>query len=219
MTLIIILHKVKISKTQIRLRVILQSNAINHFYFLLHLFDYTTKITIFSLSLLYCLEMNKSILNVTALEGLIQINSFFCIATFLSIMITILFSSLENLSSSNVVERLLIGLALSFKSFFFAWLLALCLKLTATKRYMEIKDLIVRAGIMFTAFFSGAGFHFLMRSMKSVTGAKIAILSFSCNDSSADAIGCMVVTVYMALCIYFIALCHLVFRKRIDDPE
>ncbi|KAK4743036.1 hypothetical protein SAY87_001037 [Trapa incisa] len=153
--------------------------------------------------------------HVTALDGLVNVNSLFTIAVFVGLSLTVPNQhSLENTSSCDAsidtVEKLLVFEVVSFSFFLFSSLVAQGLKLAinllnskdvdeAFRAHVNIKAL--RFGMMASAFGSVMGCLFLMLSMVSVIEIRLGVLS--CGSKPAiHAVTTLIILVSSALLVY-----------------
>ncbi|XP_030472767.2 uncharacterized protein LOC115690539 isoform X2 [Syzygium oleosum] len=149
---------------------------------------------------------------VTALDGLVNVNSLFTIAVFVGLSLTTPPQhSLENPgpcdAGIDVVKKLLVFEVVSFSFFLFSSLVAQGLKLAinllnskdvneALRAHINIK--VLRFGMVGSAFGSVMGCVFLMLSMISVIEIRLGMLS--CGSKSAvRAVSALVVLVSSAL--------------------
>ncbi|XP_052182756.1 uncharacterized protein LOC127795243 [Diospyros lotus] len=153
--------------------------------------------------------------HVTALDGLVNVNSLFTIAVFVGLSLTTRDQhSLENRStcdaSIDVVKKLLVFEVVSFSFFLFSSLVAQGLKLAinllnskeadeAFRAHINIKAL--RFGMMASAVGSVMGCLFLMLSMVSVIEIRLGMLA--CGSKSAvHAAAALIILVSSALLVY-----------------
>ncbi|KAK4790334.1 hypothetical protein SAY86_017638 [Trapa natans] len=153
--------------------------------------------------------------HVTALDGLVNVNSLFTIAVFVGLSLTVPNQhSLENTSSCDAsidtVKKLLVFEVVSFSFFLFSSLVAQGLKLAinllnskdvdeAFRAHINIKAL--RFGMMASAFGSVMGCLFLMLSMVSVIEIRLGVLS--CGSKPAiHAVTTLIILVSSALLVY-----------------
>ncbi|KAI4374430.1 hypothetical protein MLD38_012426 [Melastoma candidum] len=153
--------------------------------------------------------------HVTALDGLVNVNSLFTIAVFVGLSLTTPGQhSLENPGGCDagidVVKRLLVFEVVSFSFFLFSSLVAQGLKLAinllnsndvdeAFRARISIR--VLRLGMLGSAIGSVMGCLFLMLSMVCVIEIRLGTLS--CGSKSAiDAVAALVVLVSSALLVY-----------------
>ncbi|KAK4756409.1 hypothetical protein SAY87_006536 [Trapa incisa] len=153
--------------------------------------------------------------HVTALDGLVNVNSLFTIAVFVGLSLTVPNQhSLENISSCDasidIIKKLLVFEVVSFSFFLFSSLVAQGLKLAinllnskdvdeAFRAHINIKAL--RFGMMGSAFGSVMGCLFLMLSMVSVIEIRLGVLSCG-SKPTVHAVSTLVVLVSSALLVY-----------------
>lgn len=152
---------------------------------------------------------------VTALDGLVNVNSLFTIAVFVGLSLTTPNQrSLENKSTCDagvdVAKKLLVFEVVSFSFFLFSSLVAQGLKLAinlinskdvddAFKAHINIK--VLRFGMLGSAIGSVMGCLFLMLSMVNVIEIRLGLLS--CGSKSAShAVTAMVMMVSSALLVF-----------------
>ncbi|KAL2336738.1 hypothetical protein Fmac_011184 [Flemingia macrophylla] len=152
---------------------------------------------------------------VTALDGLVNVNSLFTIAVFVGLSLTTPGQrSLENRSSCDagldVAKKLLVFEVVSFSFFLFSSLVAQGLKLAlnllnskdvdeAFRAHINLKAL--RLGMLVSAIGSVMGCLFLVLSMVNVIEIRLGMLS--CGSKSAThAVAAMVILVCSALVLY-----------------
>lgn len=153
--------------------------------------------------------------HVTALDGLVNVNSLFTIAVFVGLSLTIPGQrSLENRSACDagldVAKKLLVFEVVSFSFFLFSSLIAQGLKLAinllnskdvdeAFRAHINLK--VLRFGMMGSAIGSVMGCIFLMLSMVNVIQIRLGMLS--CGSKNAvHAVAALVLLVSSALLIY-----------------
>ncbi|KDP45215.1 hypothetical protein JCGZ_15080 [Jatropha curcas] len=153
--------------------------------------------------------------HVTALDGLVNVNSLFTIAVFVGLSLTTPGQrSLENRSACDagidVARKLLVFEVVSFSFFLFSSLIAQGLKLAinllnskdvdeAFRAHINLK--VLRFGMMGSAVGSVMGCIFLMLSMVNVIEIRLGMLS--CGSKNAvHAVTALVVLVSSALLIY-----------------
>ncbi|XP_051143786.1 uncharacterized protein LOC127260146 [Andrographis paniculata] len=153
--------------------------------------------------------------HVTALDGLVNVNSLFTIAVFVGLSLTTPGQrSLENRSACDagvdVAKKLLVFEVVSFSFFLFSSLVAQGLKLAINLLNSKDVDEIFRAhinlkvlrlGMLGSAVGSVMGCLFLMLSMVSVIEIRLGMLSCG-SKSSAHAVAALVVLVTSALLVY-----------------
>ncbi|XP_076887364.1 uncharacterized protein LOC143537491 [Bidens hawaiensis] len=154
-------------------------------------------------------------IHVTALDGLVNVNSLFTIAVFVGLSLTTPGQrSLENRSACDsdisVAKKLLVFEVVSFSFFLFSSLVAQGLKLAinllnskdadeAFRAHINLKAL--RFGMLGSALGSVMGCLFLMLSMVNVIEIRLGMLS--CGSRSAvNAVASMIVLVTSALLVY-----------------
>ncbi|MED6133931.1 hypothetical protein PIB30_012293 [Stylosanthes scabra] len=153
--------------------------------------------------------------HVTALDGLVNVNSLFTIAVFVGLSLTTPGQrSLENRSSCDAgvdtAKKLLVFEVVSFSFFLFSSLVAQGLKLAlnllnskevddAFRAHINLK--VLRFGMLGSAIGSVMGCLFLVLSMVNVIEIRLGMLS--CGSKSAShAVAAMVVLVSSALLVY-----------------
>ncbi|KAA8550531.1 hypothetical protein F0562_002215 [Nyssa sinensis] len=153
--------------------------------------------------------------HVTALDGVVHVNSLFTIAVFVGLSLAAPGQrSLHNSSTCeagiDAPKKLLVFEVLSFSSFLFSSLVAQGLKLAinllnskdvheAAKAHIDVR--ILRFGMLGSAFGSMMGCLFLMLSMVSVMEIRLGTLS--CGSKSAvQAVAGMTILVTSALVVY-----------------
>ncbi|XVF21263.1 hypothetical protein REPUB_Repub12eG0075200 [Reevesia pubescens] len=153
--------------------------------------------------------------HVTALDGLVNVNSLFTIAVFVGLSLTTPGQhSLENRAPCDadidVAKKLLVFEVVSFSFFLFSSLVAQGLKLAinllnskdvdqAFRAHINLK--ILRFGMMGSAVGSVMGCLFLMLSMVNVIEIRLGMLS--CGSKSAvHAVAALVILVSSALLVY-----------------
>lgn len=153
--------------------------------------------------------------HVTALDGLVNVNSLFTIAVFVGLSLTTPGQhSLENPSACDagveVAKKLLVFEVVSFSFFLFSSLVAQGLKLAINllnsrdvdevfRAHINLK--VLRFGMMASATGSVMGCLFLMLSMVNVIEIRLGMLS--CGSKSAvHAVAALVVLVTSALLVY-----------------
>lgn len=153
--------------------------------------------------------------HVTALDGLVNVNSLFTIAVFVGLSLTTPGQrSLENRTSCDagidVAKKLLVFEVVSFSFFLFSSLVAQGLKLAinllnskdvdeAFRAHINLKAL--RFGMLGSAFGSVMGCVFLVLSMVNVIQIRLGMLS--CGSKSAvHSVAALVVLVTTALLVY-----------------
>ncbi|KAM7271065.1 hypothetical protein ACFE04_030279 [Oxalis oulophora] len=153
--------------------------------------------------------------HVTALDGLVNVNSLFTIAVFVGLSLTTPNQhSLENRSDCDAdietAKKLLVFEVVSFSFFLFSSLVAQGLKLAinllnskdvneAFRAHINLK--VLRFGMMGSAVGSVMGCLFLMLSMVNVIQIRLGLLS--CGSKSAvHAVAALVVLVSSALLVY-----------------
>ncbi|XP_057516717.1 uncharacterized protein LOC130797936 [Amaranthus tricolor] len=153
--------------------------------------------------------------HVTALDGLVNVNSLFTIAVFVGLSLTTPGQrSLENRSSCDagidVAKKLLVFEVVSFSFFLFSSLVAQGLKLAIN--ILNSKDVdevfrahintkVLRVGMLVSAVGSVMGCLFLMLSMVNVIEIRLGLLS--CGSKSAGhAVAALVILVTSALLVY-----------------
>ncbi|KAG5002232.1 hypothetical protein JHK87_023304 [Glycine soja] len=153
--------------------------------------------------------------HVTALDGLVNVNSLFTIAVFVGLSLTTPGQrSLENRSSCDagvdVAKKLLVFEVVSFSFFLFSSLVAQGLKLAlnllnskdadeAFRAHINLKAL--RLGMLGSAIGSVMGCLFLVLSMVNVIEIRLGMLSCG-SKAAAHAVATMVVLVSSALVLY-----------------
>ncbi|XP_058739520.1 uncharacterized protein LOC131611581 [Vicia villosa] len=153
--------------------------------------------------------------HVTALDGLVNVNSLFTIAVFVGLSLTTPGQrSLENRTSCDagidVAKKLLVFEVVSFSFFLSSSLVAQGLKLAlnllnskdvdeAFRAHINLK--VLRWGMLGSALGSVMGCLFLMLSMVSVIEIRLGMLSCG-SKSAAHAVAVMVVLVSSALVMY-----------------
>ncbi|CAF1703665.1 uncharacterized protein LOC106385655 [Brassica napus] len=153
--------------------------------------------------------------HVSALDGLVNVNSLFTIAVFVGLSIAIpgqhsleLRSSCD--ASADVAKKLLVFEVVSFSFFLFSSLVAQGLKLALNLLNSKDVDEIFRAhisikvlrwGMMASAVGSVMGCLFLMLSMVNVIQIRLGLLSCG-SESSAQAVATLVTLVSSALLVY-----------------
>uniref|UniRef100_A0A5B7AXZ2 Maternal effect embryo arrest protein n=1 Tax=Davidia involucrata TaxID=16924 RepID=A0A5B7AXZ2_DAVIN len=153
--------------------------------------------------------------HVTALDGLVNVNSLFTIAVFVGLSLTTQGQrSLENRSACDadidVAKKLLVFEVVSFSFFLFSSLVAQGLKLAinllnskdvdeAFRAHINLK--VLRFGMLGSAVGSVLGCLFLMLSMVSVIEIRLGTLS--CGSKSAvHAVAALIILVTSALVVY-----------------
>ncbi|GMH25814.1 hypothetical protein Nepgr_027657 [Nepenthes gracilis] len=153
--------------------------------------------------------------HVTALDGLVNVNSLFTIAVFVGLSIaTPGQRSLESRASCNagddVAKKLLVFEVVSFSFFLFSSLVAQGLKLAIN--ILNSKDVedafrvrinakVLRIGMLGSAVGSVMGCLFLMLSMVDVIQIRLGLLSCG-SKSTAQAVSALVVLVTSAILVY-----------------
>ncbi|KAG5232160.1 hypothetical protein OIU76_004999 [Salix suchowensis] len=153
--------------------------------------------------------------HVTALDGLVNVNSLFTVAVFVGLSLaTPNQHSLENNTSCdasiNVARNLLVYEVVSFSFFLFSSLVAQGLKLAINllnskdvdevfKAHINLK--VLRFGMMGSAIGSVMGCVFLMMSMINVIEIRLGMLSCG-SKSTVHAVTALVVLVSSALLVY-----------------
>ncbi|OIW07616.1 hypothetical protein TanjilG_16597 [Lupinus angustifolius] len=153
--------------------------------------------------------------HVTALDGLVNVNSLFTIAVFVGLSLTTPGQrSLENRSSCDadiaVAQKLLVFEVVSFSFFLFSSLIAQGLKLAlnllntkdvddAFRAHINLK--VLRFGMLGSAIGSVMGCLFLVLSMVNVIEIRLGVLSCG-SKSASNAVAAMVVLVSSALLVY-----------------
>ncbi|KAK8541625.1 hypothetical protein V6N13_137776 [Hibiscus sabdariffa] len=154
-------------------------------------------------------------IHVTALDGLVNVNSLFTVAVFVGLSLTTPGQhSLENRAPCDadidVAKRLLVFEVVSFSFFLFSSLVAQGLKLAinllnskdvdeAFRAHINLR--VLRFGMMGSAFGSVMGCLFLMLSMVNVIEIRLGMLSCG-SKSSFQAIAALVILVSSALLVY-----------------
>nr|GEW79595.1 hypothetical protein CTI12_AA110710 [Tanacetum cinerariifolium] len=154
-------------------------------------------------------------IHVTALDGLVNVNSLFTIAVFVGLSLTTAGQhSLENRSACDadisVAKKLLVFEVVSFSFFLFSSLVAQGLKLAinllnskdvdeAFRAHINLKAL--RFGMLGSAVGSVMGCLFLMLSMVNVIEIRLGMLSCG-SRSTVNAVASMIVLVTSALVVY-----------------
>ncbi|KAK9041081.1 hypothetical protein V6N11_016203 [Hibiscus sabdariffa] len=154
--------------------------------------------------------------HVTALDGLVNVNSLFTIAVFVGLSLTTPGQhSLENRAPCDagigVAKKLLVFEVVSFSFFLFSSLVAQGLKLAIN--LLNSKDVdeafrahinlgVLRFGMMGSAVGSVMGCLFLMLSMVNVIEIRLGMLSCGSN-SAIHAVAALVILVTSALLVYF----------------
>ncbi|PWA65374.1 hypothetical protein CTI12_AA329120 [Artemisia annua] len=154
-------------------------------------------------------------IHVTALDGLVNVNSLFTIAVFVGLSLTTAGQhSLENRSACDadvsVAKKLLVFEVVSFSFFLFSSLVAQGLKLAinllnskdvdeAFRAHINLKAL--RFGMLGSAVGSVMGCLFLMLSMVNVIEIRLGMLSCG-SRSTVNAVASMIVLVTSALLVY-----------------
>lgn len=153
--------------------------------------------------------------HVTALDGLVNVNSLFTIAVFVGLSLTTKGQrSLEDKTAcdagTDVAKKLLVFEVVSFSFFLFSSLVAQGLKLAinllnskdvdeAFRAHINLK--VLRFGMMGSAFGSVMGCVFLVLSMVDVIQIRLGMLS--CGSKSAvHSVAALVVLVSTALLVY-----------------
>ncbi|KAK9757256.1 hypothetical protein RND81_01G152200 [Saponaria officinalis] len=153
--------------------------------------------------------------HVTALDGLVNVNSLFTIAVFVGLSLTTPGQrSLENRTSCDagidVARKLLVFEVVSFSFFLFSSLVAQGLKLAINilnskdadeifKAHINTK--VLRVGMLASALGSVMGCLFLMLSMIHVIQIRLGLLSCG-SKSAAHAVAALVLLVTSALLVY-----------------
>ncbi|XP_039034834.1 uncharacterized protein LOC120171112 [Hibiscus syriacus] len=153
--------------------------------------------------------------HVTALDGLVNVNSLFTIAVFVGLSLTTPGQhSLENRAPCDadieVAKKLLVFEVVSFSFFLFSSLVAQGLKLAinllnskdvdeAFRAHINLR--VLRFGMMGSAFGSVVGCLFLMLSMVNVIQNRLGMLSCG-SKSSVHAVATLVILVSSALLVY-----------------
>ena len=153
--------------------------------------------------------------HVTALDGLVNVNSLFTIAVFVGLSLTTPNQkSLENKSScdagNEVVKKLLVFEVVSFSFFLFSSLVAQGLKLAinllnskdvdeAFRAHISVK--VLRFGMMGSAVGSVMGCLFLMLSMVNVIQIRLGMLSCG-SRQTVQSVAALIVLVNSALAVY-----------------
>lgn len=159
-------------------------------------------------------QVSTTSVHVTALDGLVNVNSLFTIAVFVGLSLTTPNQhSLENTACDaniDVAKNLLIFEVISFSFFLFSSLIAQGLKLAlnllnskdtddAFKAHINFK--VLRFGMLGSAVGSVMGCLFLMLSMVNVIQIRLGMLSCG-SKSAAHAVVTLVVLVTSALLVY-----------------
>ncbi|KAB2020893.1 hypothetical protein ERO13_D07G094700v2 [Gossypium hirsutum] len=158
---------------------------------------------------------SKTSVHVTALDGLVNVNSLFTVAVFVGLSLTTPGQhSLENRAPCDagvdVAKKLLVFEVVSFSFFLFSSLVAQGLKLAinllnskdvdeAFRAHINLK--VLRFGMMGSAVGSVMGCLFLMLSMVNVIEIRLGLLSCG-SKSSVHAAAALVVLVSLALLVY-----------------
>ncbi|KAA3458522.1 maternal effect embryoarrest 60 [Gossypium australe] len=158
---------------------------------------------------------SKTSVHVTALDGLVNVNSLFTVAVFVGLSLTTPGQhSLENRApcdaGADVAKKLLVFEVVSFSFFLFSSLVAQGLKLAinllnskdvdeAFRAHINLK--VLRFGMMGSAVGSVMGSLFLMLSMVNVIEIRLGMLSCG-SKSSVHAAAALVVLVSSALLVY-----------------
>ncbi|XP_077248235.1 uncharacterized protein LOC143887880 [Tasmannia lanceolata] len=158
---------------------------------------------------------NTTSVHVTALDGLVSVNSLFTVAVFVGLSLaTTGQRSLENKDECDAglseVRNVLVFEVVSFSFFLFSSLIAQGLKLAinllnskeaddAFRAYINIK--VLRFGMLGSAFGSVMGCVFLVLSMVDVVQIRLGMLSCG-SKSTIRAVVSMVILVSSALLIY-----------------
>ncbi|CAL0302832.1 unnamed protein product [Lupinus luteus] len=153
--------------------------------------------------------------HVTALDGLVNVNSLFTIAVFVGLSLTTPGQrSLENRTACDadiaVAQKLLVFEVVSFSFFLFSSLIAQGLKLAlnllntndvddAFRAHINLK--VLRFGMLGSAIGSVMGCLFLVLSMVNVIEIRLGMLSCG-SKSASNAVAAMVVLVTTALLVY-----------------
>ncbi|XP_071719740.1 uncharacterized protein [Rutidosis leptorrhynchoides] len=159
--------------------------------------------------------MSTTSIHVTALDGLVNVNSLFTIAVFVGLSLTTQGQrSLQNKSSCDadvtVAKKLLVYEVISFSFFLFSSLVAQGLKLAINLLISKDVDEVFRAhinlkmlrfGMLGSAVGSVMGCLFLMLSMVNVIEIRLGLLSCG-SRSTINAVSSMVVLVTSALLVY-----------------
>ncbi|CAN6480792.1 unnamed protein product [Victoria cruziana] len=161
------------------------------------------------------LSKSTTSVHVTALDGLVNVNSLFTIAVFVGLSLTAPGQrSLENKSECDagvdVARKLLVFEVVSFSFFLFSSLVAQGLKLAINilnsndrddAFKARINNRVLRLGMLFSAIGSVMGSIFLMLSMVCVIEIRLGLLS--CGSTSAErAVAALVTLVTTALLVY-----------------
>ncbi|XP_062022293.1 uncharacterized protein LOC133738724 [Rosa rugosa] len=153
--------------------------------------------------------------HVTALDGLVNVNSLFTIAVFVGLSLTVPGQrSLEDRTacdaSNDVAKKLLVFEVVSFSFFLFSSLVAQGLKLAinllnskevdeAFRAHINLK--VLRFGMLGSAFGSVMGCIFLMLSMVNVIQIRLGMLSCG-SKSTVHSVAALIVLVSTALLVY-----------------
>ncbi|KAF6160212.1 hypothetical protein GIB67_016648 [Kingdonia uniflora] len=153
--------------------------------------------------------------HVTALDGLVNVNSLFTIAVFVGLSLTTPGQHSLQLkgicdADINVARRLLVFEVVSFSFFLFSSLVAQGLKLAinlinsndtdeAFRAHINLK--VLRFGMLGSAIGSVMGCVFLMLSMVSVIEIRLGLLSCG-SESAVRAVAALVTLVSSALLVY-----------------
>ncbi|XP_075524013.1 uncharacterized protein LOC142556443 [Primulina tabacum] len=154
-------------------------------------------------------------IHVTALDGLVNVNSLFTVAIFVGLSLTTPGQhSLENPSACDagleVVKKLLVFEVVSFSFFLFSSLVAQGLKLAINLLNSKDVDEVFRAhinlkvlrfGMLASAIGSVMGCLFLMLSMVNVIEIRLGMLSCG-SKSTVQAVTALIVLVTCALMVY-----------------
>ncbi|XP_076914273.1 uncharacterized protein LOC143573229, partial [Bidens hawaiensis] len=178
----------------------------------LHDQQYTTRISSSSTT---TRSTSTTSIHVTALDGLVNVNSLFTVAVFVGFSLTTPGQrSLDNRSACDadisVAKKLLVFEVVSFSFFLFSSLVAQGLKLAinllnskevddAFKAHVNVKAL--QFGMLGSAVGSVMGCLFLMLSMVSVIEIRLGLLSCG-SRATVNAVASMVVLVSSALVVY-----------------
>lgn len=159
----------------------------------------------------------KTSIHVTALDGIVNVNSLFTVAIFIGFSLTDPASSGTGhrpscTATSDMVRRLILFEVVSFSWFLFSSLIAQALKLVINllnnvdpgdAHKADIDPRLLKTGLLGSAMGSFLGCVFLMLSIGLFVQVKLGV--FSCGGESVLSVVILGVSVGFALLVYFIA--------------
>lgn len=165
----------------------------------------------------------KTSTHVTALDGIVNVNSLFTVAIFIGFSITDPSSSaagqLRSCSASiDIVRRLIVYEVISFSWFLFSSLIAQTLKLyinllnnsdRSDAHKADVDRRLLKTGLLGSAFGSLLGSVFLMFSISNFIQVKLGV--FACGGKTIWSVVTLAVCVGSALIVYFIMSMYTLF--------